>query len=82
MKTILSARSIRLTLGMMALLGAVFALGACSTPNNDGSQYLAPEQRPSSIPWNQPASWEGKGQLGSMGTGAQAAGTLTGTGAH
>ncbi len=82
MKTTLSARSLRLTLGMTALLGAGLALGACSTPVTDGSQYLAPEQRPSSLPWNQPASWEGKGQLGSMGTGPQAAGTLSGTGAH
>jgi hypothetical protein len=82
MKTILSARSLRLALGMTALLGAVLALGACSTPVSDGSQYLAPEQRPSGLPWNQPASWEGRGQLGTMGTGAQAAGTLTGTGAH
>ena len=82
MKLNTSARPLRLILGLLALGGSVLCLGACSTPVNDGSQYLAPEQRPSSLPWNQPASWEGKGQLGTVGTGAQAAGTLTGTGAH
>lgn len=82
MKLNFSARPLRLALGLLALTGSILFLGACSTPANDGSQYLAPDQRPSSMPWNQPASWEGKGQLGTMGTGAQAAGTLTGTGAH
>jgi hypothetical protein len=82
MKTIFSARSVRLALGLMAVTGTAFLMSACSSQPNDGSQYLAPDQRPSSLPWNQPASWEGKGQLGGMGTGPQAAGTLSGTGSH
>ena len=61
---------------------AALSLGACSTPSTDGSQYLAPDQRPSSIPWNTPASWEGKGQLGNIPTGAQGQGTYSGTGTH
>jgi hypothetical protein len=83
MKSIFSVRSARLALGLMTLSVAVLALSACAgTPTNDGSQYLAPEQRPSSLPWNAPAAWEGKGQLGNIGTGAQAQGTTVGTGVH
>jgi hypothetical protein len=82
MKSILSIRSLRLALSLVAVTGTAFSLGACAGQPTDGSQYLAPDQRPSSLPWNQPASWEGKGQLGNMGTGAQAAGTLSGTGSH
>jgi hypothetical protein len=82
MKMTCSARSLRSALGRLALLGAVLALGACATPANDASQYLAPGERPSSLPWNTPATWEGKGQLGNLGTGAQAEGTMVGTGVH
>ena len=66
-----------------ALALASLSLGACATKDpNDTSQYLSPDQRPSSMPWNTPASWEGKGQLGAVPTGPQAQGTLTGTGTH
>ncbi len=82
MNTFFSARSVRIALGVLASLGTVLTQSSCSTPLNDGSQYLAPDQRPSSLPWNQPAAWEGKGQLGNVGTGPQAAGTMTGTGQH
>jgi hypothetical protein len=81
MKTFFSARSLRLALGVVASLGSI-TLTSCATPANDGSQYLAPDQRPSSLPWNQPAAWEGKGQLGNVTTGAQGQGTYTGTGTH
>jgi hypothetical protein len=82
MKTNFDVRLLRSALGFLAVAGAGLSLSACATPLNDGSQYLAPDQRPSSLPWNTPASWEGKGQLGAMGTGAQAEGTNVGTGVH
>ncbi len=81
MKTTFFASSFRLFLGL-ALVGSVLGLGACATAPTDGAQYLPADQRPSSLPWNTPESWEGKGQLGNLGTGAQSQGTQVGTGVH
>ena len=66
MKMIFSARSLRLV-ALVAITGAALGLSACvGTQPTDGSQYLAPGDRPSTIPWNKPESWEGKGALGNL----------------
>ena len=60
-------RPLRLSLGIVTVSGALLGLSACaSNQPTDGSQYLAPGDRPSTIPWNKPESWEGKGQLGNL----------------
>lgn len=67
MNTFFSARRIRLALGIVTISTASLGLGACAgTQPTDGTQYLAPGDRPSTIPWNKPESWEGKGQLGNL----------------
>ena len=67
MNTFRFARPVRLILGIVTVSGALLGLSACAgVQPTDGSQYLAPGDRPSTIPWNKPESWEGKGQLGNL----------------
>lgn len=42
-------------------------LAACAneTPKDD-SAYLPEDQRVSSVPWNRPEGWEGRGSLGAL----------------
>ena len=62
-------------LALAALAAGALGLSACSTTANDGTQYLAGGDRPSSLPWNRPESWEGRGALGAMGNDPRIGGT-------
>lgn len=55
-------------LALFALSAASLLLGACATaPANDGTQYLAGGEKPTTLPWNRPEKWEGQGALGGLG---------------
>lgn len=46
---------------LLLVLGGAFGLGGCATTDSHtGSDQV------SAIPWNRPASWEGRGPLGGM----------------
>ncbi len=63
-------------LTLAALAAGVLGLSACSTTGpNDGTQYLAGGDRPSTLPWNRPESWEGRGALGALGNDPRIGGT-------
>lgn len=61
-------KSLVRTSALAVLTATSLFLGACATaPVNDGTQYLAGNEKPSNLPWNQPQKWEGQGQLGALG---------------
>lgn len=61
--------SIRL-FAFSALALVLGALSGCASPDSNKPKPPAnPEkEKVSTIPWNKPASWEGQGQLGGMGS--------------
>lgn len=57
----------RRALAAAGLAICLTTMAACSTETpRDDSAYLPEDQRVSSVPWNKPEGWEGRGSLGAL----------------
>lgn len=67
MQRFLSKRSVRSGVAALGLAICLTAMAACSNESpKDESAYLPEDQRVSSVPWNRPEGWEGRGSLGAL----------------
>lgn len=67
MQLILSGGWVRRGVAILGLALCVTLMAACSNESpKDESAYLPEDQRVSSVPWNRPEGWEGRGSLGAL----------------
>lgn len=67
MQRILNQRLVRRGAAALGLAICLSGMAACSNESpKDESAYLPEEQRVSSVPWNRPEGWEGRGSLGAL----------------
>lgn len=58
---------VRRGVASLGLAICLTAMAACSNESpKDDSAYLPEDQRVSSVPWNKPEGWEGRGSLGAL----------------
>lgn len=68
MQRILSKGWMRRGVGALGMAVCLAGLAACTGESpRDDSAYLPEDQRVSSVPWNRPEGWEGRGSLGALG---------------
>jgi hypothetical protein len=61
------AISLRRAAGILGLFVCWASLSGCDTTAPVDNTAMLPEnQRVSTVPWNKPESWEGRGQLGAL----------------